>query len=58
MEERLKNHKAVFRTVTLLTQSGESEPMRGAVGKIEPAFSGEVFILRIANSRSTAPRPE
>ena len=50
MGKRLKNRKAVFRTVAFLAQSRESKPMRGTVGKIKPTFGRKIFILRIGKA--------
>jgi hypothetical protein len=53
MDKSLKNGNSIFRPVSVLTQRGERQPMRGTVGQIESAFSRNAIVLSVGQTLSS-----
>jgi len=47
MFQRLKNNVALVRAVSEQPERGQSEGVRGVVGKVETAFQGILFSVRV-----------
>src|ERR1043166_4368763 len=52
MDKRLKHRNSIFGTVSVLTQRGQRQPVRGPVCQVELTIGRDTFVLSVRKARS------